>query len=178
MIVTINEITRNDIPTINRWRHDREIIDYLGAPFRFINVETDENWFESYMKNRHVQVRCGIYLGSESKLVGVVYLTDIDVLNRNAELSILLGDKTKLNKGIGSIAVKHMLRHAFGDLNLERVYLRVLEKNRRAIAFYKKVGFVLEGTLRKVIYKNSKYHNMLMMSILRNEYRNDYCKGV
>ncbi len=170
-MTVLKEITQKDIPTINRWRHDREIINHLGSPFRFINVETDEKWFEHYMKNRHVQVRCGIYYGFKNKLVGVVYLTDMDSLNRNAELSIMLGDKSAWNKGIGSTAVKYMLAHAFGDLNLERVYLRVLENNKRAIAFYKKLGFVHEGTLRKMIYKNNVYHNMIMMSILKEEFK-------
>ncbi|WP_416196935.1 GNAT family N-acetyltransferase [Pseudomonas sp. Teo4] len=63
------------------------------------------------------------------------------------------------------------MRHAFMDLNLNRVYLTVLENNARALSLYKKVGFKVEGTLRQAVFKNGEYCNMTQMSILADDYR-------
>jgi len=50
--IYLRELTRSDIPAINKWRQDKSLVSFLGSPFRYISLETDENWFESYMRNR------------------------------------------------------------------------------------------------------------------------------
>jgi hypothetical protein len=50
MSIYLRELTRDDIKTINVWRNNKTLVDQLGAPFRYINMETDEQWFEQYMK--------------------------------------------------------------------------------------------------------------------------------
>jgi RimJ/RimL family protein N-acetyltransferase len=50
------------------------------------------------------------------------------------------------------------------------VYLHVYEFNRRAIRAYEKCGFVLEGRLRQARYSEGKYHDVLILSILRPEW--------
>jgi RimJ/RimL family protein N-acetyltransferase len=35
---------------------------------------------------------------------------------------------------------------------------------------YKKVGFVQEGILRKSIFKNNKFIDMVIMSVLKDEF--------
>ena len=63
-----------------------------------------------------------------------------------------------------------LLRHGFRTLNLNRVYLRVHADNKRAIRTYEKVGFVHEGKLRQAVYKNGKYKDVLLMSVLHDEW--------
>jgi RimJ/RimL family protein N-acetyltransferase len=166
----LREISRADVPVINQWRNDKKLVDLLGSPFRFINIETDEAWFEDYLKNRMTQVRCGMYTADKNKLVGVVYLTHIDHINRNAELSIMIGPSEARHKGLGALAVKEMLSHAFNDLALNKVYLNVVEDNKRAVEFYRRMGFVKEGELRKASYKNGQYKDVLVMGILKSEF--------
>ena len=71
---------------------------------------------------------------------------------------------------MGTFAVTAMLKHAFFNLNLRRVELGVLENNAAARHLYEKVGFVQEGVKREANYKNGKYVNMIMMSILKEEF--------
>lgn len=170
-MIFLREITKTDIEIINKWRNDQEIVDSLGATFRYVNLETDEIWFENYMKNRTTQIRCAICLKENGKIIGVVYLIKIDQISKNAEFAIMIGDKDQQNKGIGTIATKTMLEYAFQHLNLNRVYLTVLEKNSRAIRMYEKVGFTVEGVMREAIYKDGVYQNQLIMSFLKNEFQ-------
>jgi RimJ/RimL family protein N-acetyltransferase len=64
-----------------------------------------------------------------------------------------------------------LVKYGFETLNMHRVWLRVFERNKRAIRSYEKVGFVNEGQMRESDYKDGTYHNILIMSILRQEYR-------
>ena len=67
--------------------------------------------------------------------------------------------------------MRRMLEHGFYDYNLNRIELTVLEDNEAAIALYKKLGFVIEGVKRQNCYKKGTYKNTVMMSLLKNEYK-------
>lgn len=163
----LREIEREDIPEINKWRNDKEIIDNLGAPFRFINQEVDTEWFNAYMKNRSNTVRCAIV--SEGIIIGMITLANIDYVNRACALHIMVGEKSAQGKGAGTYAVNQMIKHAFNNLNMNRIELGVLECNERAIGLYEKCGFRREGIKRQAIYKNGKYINMIIMSVLKDD---------
>lgn len=169
----LRELSRNDKEIINCWRNDKDLVDLLGSPFRYIDQSVDSNWLESYFSNRANCIRLAICEASNQKIVGAVYLLSIDWISRNCELAIWIGDKQHRGRGVGKFAVNKVLEHAFSDLNLHRVYLTVLEKNEPAFALYKKVGFIQEGLLRQSVYKNGIYYNMIQMSILQCEYLKD-----
>ncbi|MEK2447177.1 GNAT family protein [Tetragenococcus halophilus] len=51
-----------------------------------------------------------------------------------------------------------------------RHYLQVFSFNKRAIKLYEKMGFIHEGSQRQALYRMGKWHDIIMMSILENEY--------
>lgn len=165
----LREIERRDIPEINKWRNNPGLVANLGAPFRYIGSEVDNAWFDSYLKNRVNTVRCAV-VDENDVLIGVVYLTGIDYLHRSAELSVMIGNPEHRGKGAGSFAVNEMLKHAFFNLNLNRVELGVLSSNKTAVGFYEKNGFIREGVKREARYKNGEYVDLLMYAVLREEY--------
>ncbi len=54
----------------------------------------------------------------------------------------------------------------YNELNLHRVFLKVFTFNERAVKLYEKLGFVTEGKMREALYREGKWHDM-MMSILQ-----------
>lgn len=167
----LRELERKDLPAINKWRNDPELIELLGAPFRYINLDVDIKWYESYMGNRGSAVRCAITEDDKDEILGLVSLVSINYMNQSAEFHIMIGDTQNQGRGIGTFAVQSMLNHAFNNMNLQRVELTVLEDNIRAKHLYEKCGFVYEGRKRKAKYKNGKFVDMLMYSILRSEFQ-------
>ena len=164
----LRELERKDISKINEWRNNEDIISNLGAPFRYINQDIDNKWFDSYLTNRNNCVRCSI-VDEEDFILGLVSLTNIDYTNLSCVFHIMIGENNQ-NKGAGTFAVREMLKHAFFNMNMHRVELTVLETNDRAIHLYEKCGFTKEGTKRRSTYKNGEYVNMHLYSILREEY--------
>lgn len=167
----LRELEKRDLKEINKWRNDENLIEQLGAPFRFINLDVDEKWYESYMVNRNTTVRCAI-VAEENEILGLISLTSVDYMNQSAELHIMIGNNENQGKGIGTFAVNEMLKHAFNNLNLHRIELTVLEENERAIHLYEKVGFVKEGVKRRARYKKGKFVNVILYSILKEECMN------
>lgn len=168
----LRELRRSDIPAINAWRADKELISRLGATYRYINEEVDERWFNAYMERRASTVRCAIVdADAPENILGLVSLCDIDNLSRSCVFHIMIGDKNQRGKGMGYFAVSEILRHAFEDLNLNRVELHVLPDNEPALGLYRKAGFQQEGLLRQCVFKNGEYKDMIVMSILREEWK-------
>jgi len=168
----LKELTRTDLEKLNLWRNSRESVSNLGSAFRYVNIETDEAWFESYISSRATNVRLSLRLersGHLDEMIGVSYLTDIDWANRNAEFAIWIGEKAHQRKGYGRQATELVLLHAFGDMNLHRVHLTVLSNNEPARKMYSSLGFREEGVLREILFKNGEYVDLILMSIFNDK---------
>eukprot|EP01113_Clastostelium_recurvatum_P020388 TRINITY_DN24186_c0_g1_i1.p1 TRINITY_DN24186_c0_g1~~TRINITY_DN24186_c0_g1_i1.p1 ORF type:complete len:197 (+),score=21.46 TRINITY_DN24186_c0_g1_i1:99-689(+) len=70
-------------------------------------------------------------------------------------------------KGVGSTLMTAALDMADRWLNLERIELTVYTDNEAAIGLYKKLGFVLVGTLSRYAFRDGKYIDAYAMARLR-----------
>jgi len=165
----LRELMREDMPTLNGWRNDRDVVDGLGTNFAFIGPEVDSAWFDGYLSSRDHNVRLAL-LGDGDELVGCVYLLGISWVHRSAEFAIMIGRKDHWYRGLGSQATRAMLDHAFRDLQLHRVWLHVNHDNEHARRMYERVGFQHEGMLRSSAFKNGRYLDIDVMAILEGEY--------
>ena len=90
----LRELQKADMVKINIWRNDSELINHLGAPFRYINLEIDYRWYDNYMQNRNTDIRCAIVeTENENNILGIVSLTNINWINQSAEFHIMIGSK-------------------------------------------------------------------------------------
>lgn len=84
-------------------------------------------------------------------------------------MAIAIYDSQKLGKGFGSEAIRLLLHHAFTELDLHRIGIRVLAYNERAIRAYEKRGFIVEGRERETAFVDGVWQDDLMMGILSRE---------
>lgn len=168
-MITLREIGRDDIPAINRWRRDPVVIEGVGAPRRFIGLDVDVRWYEDYLSRRGTEVRCAVCRADSGQLIGMVSLTRIDHVNRTAEYNAVIGERGEQSRGAGTAATREMVRHGLFDLNLHRIYVHILKYNVASIRMCTKAGFREEGTLRDGAYKNGRYHDVVLMGILKSD---------
>lgn len=161
-------LEKRDLEIINKWECVPELINFSGAPLRYTNPIADMKWID-YLQNCGNTIRCAI-VDKTDKIIGVVSLIFIDYINQSAVFQIIIGDKVNREKGIGTWATRKILNHAFYNMNLNRVELFVLNKNTKAIRLIEKCGFVCEGKKRSACYNKGKLDDLLMYSILRNQF--------
>ncbi len=175
--VRFRGVERTDIPRFVEWLNDPEVRQGLLVHYP-ISQADEEGWFERMLTHPVDERVMGIEIkepaadsASESwKLVGTCAFDHIDWRLHAAEFGILIGDKNFWNKGYGTEAVRLLVKHGFNTLNLNRIFLQVFETNPRAIRAYEKAGFTLEVRQRQGEYKNGRYIDVLLMSILKDEY--------
>ena len=171
--VRLRALEKEDLVQCQRWLNDREVTQFLlhTSP---ISMAMEEKWLES---QQAIPPENGQVLAIEALsegqwvYIGNTGLHHADMVIREAEFGIFIGEKDYWNKGFGREAALLTLKHGFEDLNLNRIYLYAFEFNTRAIASYKAAGFVHEGTLREAIFKNGRYYNVHVMSVIRSEWK-------
>ncbi|MGD9147678.1 MAG: GNAT family protein [Anaerolineae bacterium] len=160
-------LEREDLPHFVRWINDPETRRFMNVRYPISMVE-EEKWWEGFLerKNDHIfaiEAEDGTYIGN-------IGLHGIEHENRRAQLGVTIGNKHVWGKGYGTDAIKAVLGWAFNYLNLNRVSLTVFAYNKRAIHCYQKVGFEHEGTMRQARYVDGRYHDELVMGVLRGEF--------
>lgn len=167
----LRAITREDLPIFVRWFNDPEVTQHLANVWP-LSIEDEEEWFQRVRARAQWERPLGIEVREKRGwvLIGNTGFHRIDWLNRWAELGIVIGEKTYWNQGYGTEAVQAMVAIAFTLLNLNRVQLEVYDFNHRARRAYEKAGFRLEGRRRQARYLNGRYHDSLIMAVLREEW--------
>ena len=165
MNVTIRPITYNDTDNIVRWRNS----DFVNRRFLYraqFTPESHNSWMKTMVETKKVYQ---FIISCDGKDVGSTYLRDVDMKNRKAEYGVFIGEKDYLGKGVGQAATKLILKFAFEELKLHKVFLRVLNDNIGAIKSYEKSGFVQEGFFKDEIFADGRYESVIFMAIFNGE---------
>jgi RimJ/RimL family protein N-acetyltransferase len=162
--VYLRALTNSDLDRVLEWHNDAGLYASLGGHFRYVSREAESEWFRRRLEARD-EVNLAICLSDPPAHVGNAYLRDFDWVARHAELHIFIGEPGHRGKGYGFSAMQLLMRHAFCDLGLRRLHLRVLEDNESAIHLYNKCGFRAEGMLRSHAFKDGHWRNLVIMGI-------------
>ena len=106
-------------------------------------------------------------LDPASQFLGVV----IDWRNRHCEFGrfFLCAGETR-GKGYGKEALELILGFGFNHLNMAKIYCTTYLDNHRALSLYESVGFKRDGVLRQHIFRQGKYADLALLSILSDEW--------
>ena len=167
-IINLRALEVEDLKQLRDWRN-AEFVRRTCREYRLLSMEHQKKWFNSLFKMPPDNIMFGIE-DKEGKLVGVCGLTHINWKNRNAEVSIYIGEKEWQGKGAATDTLKALIKYGFETLNLHRIYAIIFEFNKDSIKLFEKCGFKFEGRPRGVHYVLGKYWDELIYGMLREEY--------
>lgn len=157
-----------DAARARAWLSDPAVTRYL--PERYAPSSQDAVWPGPGLANSFER---GVRLAIETKEgvhIGGVMLDRIRPEDRKAALGIIVGDDGYWSDGHGADAIATMLTFAFHDMNLHRVWLQVIDGHDAAIGCYRACGFREEARLRQEVYRHGAYVDLIVMSVLRDEF--------
>ena len=165
---------REDIPMFVAWLNDPEVRHGISV-FLPMSIAKEEGWFEEMIKRPQIEQPMTIDIQEDEDWISIgnTGFFKIDHIARSAEIGIMIGNKDYWDKGYGAKAMNLMLKHGFETLNFNRIFLRVFKNNLRAVRCYEKIGFIHEGSQRQAVYQEGQYSDLLMMSILKHEWKPD-----
>ncbi|NOX43172.1 MAG: GNAT family N-acetyltransferase [Gammaproteobacteria bacterium] len=163
--------SQNDYESFRKVRPCDEFYFMVGgnpAESIFFNDKKFDESFSELLTRENYWFACkGVEI---SEIIGAAFLHSIDTSDKRARYAVGIYNEENWNNGYGQEITQTILRYAFHDLKLHKVDLRVLAYNKRAIASYKKSGFVQEGMLRENAFINNEWHDDIIMGILSHEF--------
>ena len=130
-------------------------------------IDDRRRWFERVQRGEEGHCYA---IEADGRYIGYVNIKIKDEANQRASLGIGIDNPSYWGRGYGTEVVRLMLRHAFETLDLHRVSLRVAAYNTRAIRCYEKAGFRHEGVERDSFFVDGKWHDDVLMAVLREEW--------
>ncbi|MGR9049814.1 GNAT family N-acetyltransferase [Halobacillus faecis] len=128
-----------------------------------------QNWFDRISMDDS-RIDLVICLQDTDRLIGDIAMLDIDYQNRKSVIRISIFDQKYWGHGYGTESISLFVRYGFEMLNMNRIGLDVFSFNDRALKCYKNLGFQEEGRLRDDLFYDGKYHDSILMSILKREF--------
>lgn len=158
----------DDAEALCKLKNNEKAAYLLGGIHRAYSLNDIENWID-FHNNNPDEVLLVIEDASVGRLIGHIGLYKIDKVAGKAELGILIADDASRGKGYGTKSTSLLVHYAFSTLGLHKVTAEVLSENAPSVAMFKKCGFTVDGCLRDDVYKNNRYYDVLVMSVLDKE---------
>ena len=170
MGVFLRGLKKDDYETIYSYRETIEVNSLTSGNSYFTSIEYVKKWVEDVIFSK-TDIYLAICDTSTKEMLGFLSINDIDYRNRKAQWGgILIGDKNNWGKGIAKEASSQMLRFVFDELNINCFWAFWLVDNVSSIKLGEKLGFSKVGVLQQSIYKGGKYHDQLIMAIMKIDY--------
>lgn len=107
-----------------------------------------------------------VALTPDGPAIGSCDLSDIDAHHRRAELGFLF-HRDHWSKGYAQEAMQAVMAHAFGPMDLRRLWARFHAGNQASLRLLEKLGFSYEGTLKGHVLRDGVRRDCLIYGRLR-----------
>jgi RimJ/RimL family protein N-acetyltransferase len=171
--VVLRSYDKKDLEKAHAFFNDYRLTYYLAPGLALpLSVKEEETFIENVSSGKDKERAYTFAIDTlEGEYIGGCGYFNLSRKNGTVFIGIAIGNPVYWGKGYGTDAMRVLLRFLFDEFNIRKVLLNVFAFNERAIASYKKLGFVEEGRLREQMYREGTYHDEVVMGLFRSEFR-------
>ena len=113
---------------------------------------------------------CRWAIECDGSFAGLTGLEPTQTRGDTARFFIVVGQRQLWKRGIGTLVAGKVLHEAFHVLGLRRVVSDYLEPNLASASIHRRNGFVEEGRVREDAWRDGRWVDRVLLSVLRGEY--------
>jgi len=159
----------------SKWTHDAEFMRLMELkPVRPLSPAMVKKQYEDIEKKMGEDRDLSYFTiraRADDRLIGKAMVEWIDWPNGNGWIRIGIGAGEDRRRGLGSQAMRLLLRYAFAELNLFRVTALVPAYNEGAMKLFQKFGFTEEIRRRKAMHRDDQFWDLLGYGLLSSEWQ-------
>jgi len=153
-LVRLRAIESDEFETWRGWINRADVMQDMD---RAVRPSADEH--RRYVQDAVASERA-VYLGIETldapRLIGVVWLWDVDPRHRRAEVRIVIGEPDTRGRGYGTDAIEALAAYAFEQRAMRKLYAYVHTHNGASRRAFERAGFTLEATLEREAVRDGR----------------------
>jgi [ribosomal protein S5]-alanine N-acetyltransferase len=169
-LVTLRELRPSDAPSLLAALGTAEVTRLISPPPP--TVEGFEKFIAWTQRQREAgkSVAFGVVMKGSDTVIGLFQVRALQPAFDIAEWGFALGSEY-WGKGLFMDAAQLVLDFAFDVIGVHRLEARAALKNGRGNGALQKLGATREGVLRKSFLRDGVYHDQVIWSICRDEWR-------
>jgi RimJ/RimL family protein N-acetyltransferase len=102
--------------------------------------------------------------------IGMIGFRKIDAANRSAGFYVVVGEPRCRGQGYGTEASIQLLERGWRTLRLHKVWCVVRTTNEASLTMLNRLGFMVEGLLRKEEFASGRWIDVVRLGILRSDF--------
>ncbi|MBD3238708.1 MAG: GNAT family N-acetyltransferase [Candidatus Moranbacteria bacterium] len=171
--INLRKAALADAKSIYQNAKDKDICMAVPLPMPY-TLKTAQEYIKASQKKWETkkEAQFGIEYGKTGEIIGMIGLRSLNFELKKAEVGYWLG-KDYWGKGIAKEALGLILKFAFFNLKLNRVYAEVKSKNLSSSKLLERSNFKLEGRLRKDEKFKGKWDDLLIFGMLKHEFSSE-----
>lgn len=139
------------------WLEDKDITKWLSSPLRF--AKYPKIIHQMLIQNRKNKL---FFVNSNDRFVGIAGLSNLDLVDKRAEVWYLIGSGSDRGNNIATQALGLLKNFAVQDLKFVTLYANVAKSNAASIRVLKKNGFEYVGKFRRAFTMGDSYEDLLI----------------
>lgn len=151
------------------WLNDPEVYQFLETRFVPRSIENIAD-FVRRMDSCENEPFFAICTKDSDLHVGNIKLGPINWHHRNADISLLIGDRDYWGKGIASEAIGLITDYGFKMRNLNKLKAGCYAENIGSAKAFERCGYLREGLLRSHAISNGRCHDVILLGITACDY--------
>ena len=144
---------------------------YLHWATEDYSLESAREFIKLAQKAAEENERQGFGIFFNGKFVGSIGFVSFNWTSERTEIGYWIA-KDFEGRGIITKSCTELINYAFDKLQMNRIEIRCATENIRSRAIPEKLNFKLEGILRQSEWRHTRFFDMAIYSMLREEWRN------
>jgi UDP-4-amino-4,6-dideoxy-N-acetyl-beta-L-altrosamine N-acetyltransferase len=167
-IISFVKVDKKHLPLMVKWRNLPHVSGMLFDRTKF-TLAKQTAWFEKTKKDK-TRKQFIIVENKALKPIGAINLMNIDSKNLHCDWGYYIGESDYLMGGYAVEAEYLILKYAFENLGMNKIYCQTLSYNTKVVSTHSKFGFKTDGILRQHYKENDSFADVVLMSILKEEF--------
>lgn len=164
--VNIRPLVEHDLPVLLNWH-----LKMIETPYEQYPLRSEAEIISSFMKDRWWRKYNGVFIVEKKDETPLGLLRfDADIDNLRCGIRQYIVKEGERGKGYGSDALRCLVEYLFDRYPIVRIDAACHPENIGAIKSLENVHFTREGIERKAFFVHGKSTDLLIFSLLREEY--------
>lgn len=158
------KLREEHLEQVLNWRTKEDVTRYMITDIEK-DIKKQLDWFEKISQSETDKYWI---ISINSVLVGLIYLNDIDFVHRKCSWGYYIGEEEY--RMYGAIIPYYLYHYVFTILNFNKVTAEIMSENDNVIKLNLLHGCREVGVYREHVYKNGKFHDLVLMELLKKDW--------